>query len=245
MKRLLVAAAAVLSVPLALAAVAQAGDAGTPHYPDLQTLAPSQIKLQRDRVSGTKALRFSNTVANLGDGVFELRPVNNFLTGTTDAYQRVYTHDAGGAWSLYGETAVATFIFHTAHNHWHVTDFAQYELRDVAPDGSIGSTVLASSGKITFCIIDTASASGGLEHSTGRTYKTCDQNGTQGLSVGWGDTYTWNLAGQALDVTDVPNGTYYLVSTADPDNLFTETNDGNNVAAVKVSIKGNTAKVVP
>jgi len=246
MKRLIVAAIVLLSVPFALASVAQAGDPGTPHFPDLQTLPPSQLKLTRDRATGQRTLRFSNTVANLGDGVFELRPAHDPLTGTTLAYQRVYTHDAGGAWSLYSETAAGVFTFHLLHDHWHVNDFALYELRNVAPDGSIGSTVLATGGKITFCIMDTSSVQSSLEHSTGRIYKTCGgQNDTQGLSVGWADTYTWNLPGQSLDVTNVPTGTYYLVSTADPDNLFAETNDANNTAAVKVSIKGNTAKVVP
>lgn len=244
MKRLFVAAAVLLSVPLALAGVAQAGDAGTPHYPDLQSLPPTQLKLQRDRSTGQRLLRLSNTVANLGDGVFELRPIHDLLTNTTKAYQRVYTHDAAGAWSLYSESQVGTFAFHAAHNHWHVNDFALYELRNVNLDGSIGSIVFATSGKVTFCIIDTSSVNAALEHSTGRVYKNCGQNATQGLSVGWGDTYTWNLAGQELDVTNVPNGTYYLVVTADPDNLFAETDDGNNVAAVKVKLQGNTVKIV-
>lgn len=245
MKRLAVVAAVVLATAFALSTVASAGDAGTAHYPDLQTLQPSQLKLQRDKTTGQRTLRFSNSVANRGDGVFELRPVHDFLTGTTGAYQRVYTHDVTGVWSLYSETLAGVFAFHPAHNHWHVNDFALYELRNVAPDGSIGSTVLATSGKVSFCIIDVSSVDSGLEHATRSTYKSCDQNSVQGLSVGWADTYAWYLAGQSLDVTNLPNGTYYLVSTADPDNLFAETNNANNTAAVKIRITTTTAKIVP
>jgi hypothetical protein len=245
MKRLFAALAVLLLAPaFALAAVAQAGDAGTPHNPDLQTLKPSDIHLQRDRATGQKLLRFSNTIANLGQGPLELRPVNNAANGTTDAYQRVYTHDAGGDWSPYSETQVGTFAFHPAHNHWHFGSFATYELRNVAPDGGIGSTVYAISDKVSFCVIDITSVDPSLEHASGSTYLGCSQNGVQGLSVGWADVYTWSLAGQSLDVTNIANGTYWLVSTADPENLVAETNDGNNAGAVKVQLKGNTAKVV-
>jgi hypothetical protein len=245
MKRLIAALAALLLAPVfALGAVAQAGDAGTPHNPDLQTLKPSDIRLQRDRTTGQKHLRFSNTIANLGQGALELRPVNSAANGTTDAYQRIYTHDAGGAWSPYSETQVGTFAFHAAHNHWHFGAFATYELRNVAADGSIGSTVYATSDKVSFCVIDIVSVNPSLEHASGDNYLGCSQNGVQGLSVGWGDIYTWDLAGQSLNVTNVANGTYWLVSTADPDNLLVETDNANNAGAVKVQLRGNTAKVV-
>lgn len=246
MKRLAAALAALLLAPaIALAAVAQAGDAGTAHNPDLQTLTPSDVRAHRDRSTGQKLLRFSNTIANLGEGPLELRPVNNAANGTTDAYQRVYTHDAAGAWSPYSETLAGTFAFHAAHNHWHFGAFATYELRNVAADGSIGSTVYAASDKVSFCVIDIVSVNRDLEHASGDTYLGCSQNGVQGLSVGWGDVYAWNLVGQSLNITNLPNGTYWLVSTVDPDNLLAETDDANNVGAVKVQLKGNTAKAVP
>src|SRR5437867_9214145 len=139
---------------LFLASATQAGNPGTPHYPDLQTLPPNSFHVQRDSKTGARTLFFSNTIANLGQGPLRVRQVNNATTGTTDAYQQVLTHDANGNWYLYAETKVGTFVFHPAHNHWHFEDFALYELRDVAADGSIGANVITSSSKISFCMTD-------------------------------------------------------------------------------------------
>lgn len=227
--------------------VASAGDADTVHYPDLQTLKLSDVKFQRIRSTGQKFIRLSNTAANLGQGRFELRPVHDAATGTTVAYQRLYSHDAGGDWYLTGEEAIGTFEFHSLHGHWHFDDFALYELRNIAADGQIGEQVLASSGKVTFCIIDTGLIDGGLEHAAGATYTSCGQNAVQGLSVGWGDTYTWNLAGQSIDVTNVPQGDYWLVSTVDPDDIVLEGGgaaESNNTAAVKVRLRPNGVRAI-
>ena len=245
--RRLVLAVAIASLLGAAVGAAQADDADTVHYPNLRTLTPSNIKVQRDRATGTKLLRFSNTVANLGDGRLELRSENDPITGTTQAYQRLYSHDSNGNWYLSGETLVGNFRFHVAHNHWHFEDFAVYELRDVADDGGVGG-VLRSTEKVTFCIIDTGLFDASLEHATGPTYSSCGPSATQGLSVGWGDKYTWNLAGQSIDITDVPNGDYWLVSTADPEHLIDEgggARETNNTAAAKIRLRGNGVRVLP
>src|SRR5262245_33118342 len=56
---------------------ALAGPAGTIHYPDLQTLPPTDIGIEYNPVTGQKLLRFSNTIANVGEGPLELIPTNN------------------------------------------------------------------------------------------------------------------------------------------------------------------------
>jgi hypothetical protein len=240
MKRLavfVVLAAAGLS---SVITVAQAGDAGTAHLPDLVTLPPSELRLETNRQAGTKTLRFSNAVANLGRGRLEVRPVNNPANGTTVGYQRVYTHDGAGNWSLQSEFPIGTFEFHPSHNHWHFGGFSLYELRNRNLDGSIGRKVLRSSGKVSFCMVDSVPVNVGLEHaSPSPGYGTCNQTANQGLSVGWADVYGWSLPGQSIDVSGLPNGTYWLVSTADPENRITEINNHNNRGAVKVTIIGS------
>lgn len=228
--------------------IGRAGLAGTIHYPDLQTLTPSDITLEFDPATGRRLLRFSTTIANFGDGPLELSAVNNPTTGTSDAYQNLYSHDLAGNWYVAGTSPVGVFEYHPEHNHWHFEDFAQYELRDVAPDGSIGNTVLATSGKVSFCIVDSVQLMTTLEHSAPQTYVSCEQNSTQGISVGWADLYSWHLPGQSLDVTGLPNGQYWLVSTADPINRLSEGSglrELNNTAAVKINLKRRNVHLVP
>ena len=58
--------------------------------------------------------------------------------------------------------------------------------------------------------------------------------------MGWGDTYKYTLADQSIDITSVPDGIYWLISTADPDNRIAETNDANNATRLKIQIAGDT-----
>jgi hypothetical protein len=176
----------------------------------------------------------------------ELVPHNNEANGTTDAYQILYSHDADGEWYEVSSTQVGTFILHPQHDHWHFEDFARYELRNATSNGSIGDTVLAVNSKVSFCLMDSGPVNSGLEHAGTQTYLECNQMDPQGISVGWADVYSWNLFGQSLDITGLPNGDYWVVSTADPDNLINEgggREESNNTAAVKIRIKGSKVSV--
>jgi hypothetical protein len=240
-KSLAVIVALTLAIVAGVVSVAQAGNAGTAHYPDLVTQAPSGIRIMTDKATGQKLLKFSNTIANLGSGPFELRPDYDDVPGSVVGYQRVYTHDADGDWLLPPtEFPVGTFVFHAGHNHWHFEGFARYELRNVAPGGGIGRRVVAASDKVSFCMVDTLDANLNLEHAPQfRVYQSCSQNATQGISVGWSDVYGASLPGQSIDISRVQSGTYWLVSTADPDNAIVETNDANNATAVLVTVRSS------
>jgi len=61
----------------------------------------------------------------------------------------------------------------------------------------------------------------------------------QGISVGWGDTYSASTLGQELDVRGVPAGRYAVRSTVDPENRLLETVDTNNASVVYVQLTGN------
>jgi hypothetical protein len=69
------------------------------------------------------------------------------------------------------------------------------------------------------------------------------------LDVGSGDTYTQERPGQSFDITDLPNGTYYIKVIANPENRLKESDTKNNVALRKVVLGGKpgarTVKVPP
>ena len=184
----------------------------TPSRRTVPTCSYSLRPISRSRTPAARSLlRFTTSIANLGDGALELRPRNNPRTRITLARQRIYTHDAGGAWTPQSETTVGHFQFHPAHNHWHFCDFATYELRNIASGGGIGNTVLATSGKVTFCMVDSSSVDPTLPHAAPFTYGPCTQTAPQGISVGWTDLYPASLPGQSLDITSLPAGSYWLV----------------------------------
>ena len=55
---------------------------------------------------------------------------------------------------------------------------------------------------------------------------------------GWGDTYYQGLPGQSFDVTDLPNGTYFIKVQANPGGHLFESNMANNVRLRKVILGG-------
>ena len=72
--------------------------------------------------------------------------------------------------------------------------------------------------------------------NTERTYFQCG-NERQGISPGWVDQYHQATPGQELDITGVPPGDYYLVSTSNPDGNFIETDTTNNTAWVRFRLE--------
>jgi hypothetical protein len=209
---------------------------GGPHLPDLVTRTPADLSAQW--VSGHKLLRLSNVVVNLGDGPLEIRPKSHGGTRTTVATQRIYTHDASGAWAIWGTHRVGTFAFHPSHDHWHLEDFASYE---VLKDGA----VVRASEKVSFCLADWVDVvDDGLEHSAERTYLGCSQTRPQGISVGWGDIYGWYLPDQWVDVTGLPNGVYTLRSTVDPAGRIREVDESNNAASVTFRLRGTVVSIL-
>ena len=228
--------------------VAQADSPGVVHYPDLQPYPAYQLSVKYDSSRSHRFLAFSTAIGNFGEGPVELFPVNNEAAGTTDAYQRLYTHDASGSWYPVATNFVGTFEFHAAHDHWHFNNFAAYELRNVGPNGSIGTTVLASAQKVSFCLEDSWQETRlSFDHVASQTYVNCCQDCVQGISVSWADVYPSYLEGQSLDITGLPDGTYWLLITVDPGDVISEGGGvkSNNVSATKFQInKGSKTRIL-
>jgi hypothetical protein len=58
------------------------------------------------------------------------------------------------------------------------------------------------------------------------------------LPLGWADTYTQSSDGQNFNVTNLPNGTYYIEIIANPEKVLHETNTANNISLRKIVLGG-------
>jgi hypothetical protein len=146
-----------------------AAAAGTVHYPDMQTvLRLSDFAIARPTPT-TRELRYTHLTSNLGDGPLELRMQYDPVTDTSRPFQRLYTHDAAGRWSIVREVpVVGTFEYHPLHGHYHFP-LAKFGLYNPAVDGSVG-TAAALSPKIGFCLGDSVLQDGTLEHVNAFAY---------------------------------------------------------------------------
>jgi|GEM_PF-4220941 len=180
---------------------------------------------------GRAVYRFGTTVANNGDGPLEIW--GGEASGSTqEVLQRIYDTDGTSYDRLAG-----SFVYHPEHGHVHLEGFATFNLRSVGEDGEPGELV-ASGGKTSFCLINIAhpfpETTDAVSQPHGRGGESCDT--IQGISVGHADVYDASLAGQWIDVTDLPDGEYFLEVHADPDDHLLEIDETNNLMHELVTI---------
>jgi hypothetical protein len=192
--------------------------------PDIQTIVPKQVQIVN--AQQRELLRFSNGIVNTGTGHLRFRPelIDSGAGVEQHAIQEIL--DAKG--NIVAEYDVSRYEFHVAHDHWHIDAVAQFEIKSGSPTGPV---VGGRSIKVTFCLIDWYKLDDNPAH-TEVTYFHCGA-AHQGISPGWVDQYHQATEGQQLDITDMPAGDYYLVSTSNPARKFKETNLENNTAWVK------------
>jgi Lysyl oxidase len=207
---------------------------GNPQYPELRTLPPSDLMFDTVLIDGVArpVLRFSNTVWNAGSGPLHLVAKSDRQSGKSQVFQRIYSNSTASG--RYDQRHVGEFVFHPAHDHFHFENFAEYQLwpaaewnqwvSDGRPNGAEHAFLRGQGTKTTFCIMDTwrvDASRPGSPASAG--YAACGRT-TQGMSVGWGDTYSWQLPDQwvVLGSTGLADGLYVLRSIADPLNVLYE-----------------------
>jgi hypothetical protein len=228
--------------------------------PDLVTMPIGDDDLLVERHGGKLLLRLSNEVGNVGLGPLEMFPSvasancdgDGEPANDRDASQRIYADaDGDGAFTagvdgVGVERRFGCVRYHPAHDHWHVLEFAAYELRREPRPGVPGSggRLVAGSRKVGFCVTDNRRAFPGPAAPTVAAYPVypggntgCDSESIQGLSVGWADIYVLALPGQQLEITDLPGGRYCIVSTVDPANLLAEANEANNTRGARISLR--------
>lgn len=214
-----------------------AGGTPTQRLPDLTVWASEEngylydwtIDTNEPLMPGRRLLRLSNAVANVGAGPIELHGGTSLADGTQEVFQRIYNDPAG-----FTDRLAGTFVFHPEHGHIHFEDFTNYNLRAVTENNGVGD-IIASGQKVSFCLLDVAKYDGSLPGApNSEQYESCGQ--FQGISVGWADVYHSSLANQWIDITDVPDGTYWLESEVDPSNRILESDETNNVARIMITL---------
>jgi hypothetical protein len=152
-------------------------------------------------------------------------------------------------------------VFHPSHAHFHYSNFAEFSLHRVRSNGQADPAVLRKSSKRGFCLTDVHNAGFGTANNSGRTYwfpncnlpdrmQTAAQASTgtvwetMGISPGWSDVYTWDTPDQYIEISDVPDGVYDVVSTANPDGGIAEGGRRDGSASTRICLKGNTVKVM-
>lgn len=204
--------------------------------PDLFSQTPSNLLILANSELGTKQLRFTTSIQNDGPGPIEIWGFSDDAVEVTTVVQHIYT--VSGATK---KVVVGDFIFHPTHDHWHLSNFARYELWTLNAEGGL-ETRVAVTDKVSYCLRDD-SRSDNSDPNVKQTYMGCNAE-RQGISPGWVDVYRYELPGQELDISGLPDGTYVLVTHVDPDNLLWERDRENNATAAFIQIEGMRARFV-
>lgn len=179
-------------------------------------------------------LSFSATIWDAGPVPMTVEGFRDLSDNTMDAYQ--YFYDNG---QVVGRVQNGNLKYDEKpeHDHWHFMQFARYTLVDPS------MTEVLRDRKQGFCLVPTDGIdflAGGVDWQTQQ--ESLDGSVCGGsedvwvretLPVGFGDTY-----GQGFEITDIPNGHYFIRIEADPAGRLIENDDTNNVTLREVIIRG-------
>jgi hypothetical protein len=210
--------------------------------PNLVADPPAGISLETSTTEGglkkeatpQLLLRFNGYIHNLGPGPVDFRGSRSSSSEPMKAFQRVYSSDG----SFKEEPSSAELVYATAdgHEHWHLQRAAKYSLWNLAKSAEVAPAM-----KVGFCLDDSEhveSAVGPKEpvysDATGREF--CRQHQPEatslfeGISAGWRDLYSSNLAFQWVDASSVLPGEYFLREDVNTTGVIKETGGANTPA---------------
>jgi hypothetical protein len=205
--------------------------------PDLVPLPSWGIRTVHAR-GGADLLEFGATVWVGGNSPLDVEGFRSHGSPVMKAYQYFWRDG-----HVIGRARAGTMGFDSehGHDHWHFEQFARYQLLDSAKNLAVRSR------KVGFCIAPTDPVDLLAPHAVWQP-PAIGLDGQCGvptalwvqemMPVGWGDTYVQYLAGQAFDITNLPNGTYYIQITANPEHVLYESNTHNDVSLRKVILGG-------
>jgi hypothetical protein len=202
-----------------------------------------------------RCLRFTNDIRNVGPGSLILRiPMSAAISGTCEMQQVLRATNGAEASRDAGKC-----MFHPQHAHFHYLGLSSYAMyRAPAANATTPPVVrgdpVARGIKLGYCLIDVDLFANLAQPGSfwPRTYSfpTCNVPPSaptsssspfeeMGISRGWGDVYTWDLPGQFIDITGVPDGVYDVVSIANPSCLLAESAPGMEMAVTRIVLHGS------
>jgi hypothetical protein len=204
--------------------------------PDLRPLPAFGMRTYRE--AGRDYLSFAANVWNAGPSPLVVEGFRRDDADVMDAYQYFFRDG-----EVVGRARVGSLEYdpRRGHNHWHFKQFARYRLLDAT------MTEAVRSGKEAFCLAPTDPINLLKDGATLRPDQiglttACGYVGSiwirETLPVGWGDTYFQGVAGQAFDITGVPNGTYYVQVETNPLGRLYERTRDDDVSLRKVYLRG-------
>lgn len=204
--------------------------------PDLGALPAWSVSVSRG--GGRDNLNFAATAWNAGPQPLVVEGFRRIGTGVMDAFQYFYSEGQPVA-----RAPVGAFEYDArpGHEHWHFQQFATYALLDAEKNEIVPSEKEAFCLAPTDAVDLTAPGANWSPYFVG-LFTACGGAGSiwvrETLDAGWGDTYFQSLPGQSFDITDLPNGRYYIRVAVNPTGLLHEASTENNVSYRRVRLKG-------
>jgi hypothetical protein len=217
-------------------ALAPATAAAAPLLPDLVADPPvggNVPAVYADPQGDRLLLRLDGFVHNRGPGALEIRGSDPSGDGVMQTVrQRVYD-DGGGPFTDIAHVPAPSLIYETNddHEHWHLRHAMRYSLWSADRSAQVGPVQ-----KVGFCLLDSRRVEADPAAAPVYTEDSDDfcRSGapgaasvTMGVSAGWRDVYSYVLAFQWVDVSDVSPGNYWLRADADPDAVIEEADEVN------------------
>jgi hypothetical protein len=207
---------------------------GRPLFPNLVQRPPSGLVVTRGPL-GRWLLGFTSMVDNRGPGILWIRGTRALGAHVMQVRQLVQL--AGGGTRVLPDSGQLHYAVAPPHYHWHFLGFDRYELLRA---GDL--QLLVRDHKSGFCIADHYGIALGVPHGPPRFLGNCAQfqpfarSVEEGSSVGYTDRYPAFFHGQALDVTNVPPGRYWLVHRVNADFHLREEHYDDDAASLLVQI---------
>jgi len=216
--------------------------------PDLIMSAPRELHIDRSTIAGHVLLRATSSINNRGSGPLQLRA---YHTGpyTMVVYQVIYDTRQPPRPHRYRTAAKLVYKYVPgqrygygnlgAASYWKLEHAAAFELFSIdSHDRAV--RLIRTSPKVDYCLRDLvhtrpSSASPSAPVYPGCSQKPYIQRDVLGTSVGWSDVYPYSYPQQWIDVTGL-RGRFAYVQVADPEHLFIESNERNNISETYISL---------